>query len=839
MATGNLLPTGSTGNGPAVFAGTQTGAQFCSGNNDGSFGACANAAGNGGTTAVATADFNLDGYTDMVMAGTGNQRQLQVLLTDPLTGILSQVPLTLKSSLPNGGQGVGPVAVTGDFNGDGFPDIASTDGESVAVFLSNGDGTFKEVDSELVTGGEAAGLPYSIYPLSGLSMAVADFDGDGKLDLAVTSNVYGGGFTILHGGGDGHFTGWNVTGFSNPAPPLSYSITAADINGDGKPDVVVADKTAGTVTVYLAPDFVQYPLIQYSIAAPTAITAADFNNDGIPDLAVTGSGPNGGGMVTILMGHPTLGVSLAPITGVVYQGQNGVTSATVTNGGANGVTGTFSVTLGGGLFGVSGNGWNCGGGSVCNQNVTLAAGASLQPAALGFTPGAGAGTATAALRFNGVLKDTASIAIQPLPFPITVNAVPQSTAFYGRQADATYLFTANNSGVSAFPGPFTLTNSAPAGFTAVSMGGPGWACVAATTTCTRSDSMPALSGFPPVTLVMSAPASAGASVTDSVTLANSSWAIGSGSTVAFTASPLLTFSVATTSPVYSQGQKNVTFTLNVKNTGSSGTQGPITVQNNPGTGLIPVSLAGSGWICTAAGLCTNNQSISPGFSLSSLQFTANVSGTAGSTVTESAGLHYLSTDGLKTAFSSSAGATAAVNQANLVMRVSHTGAFVPAARPPGHRGAKCRHDTSYATVTVTDTLPPTVTATNIAGAGWTCTLSPLSCTRADPLSPAFSYPPISVSVVLSANPLLSLTDTATLSGVGPTPFSVSETAALGALTQVTLAAPSPAAQTVGQPVTFTVNVTPQGSYNIPTGSVVFLDNEKVLGERLSRIKRVR
>ena len=72
------------------------------------------------------------------------------------------------------------------------------------------------------------------------------------------------------------------------------------------------------------------------------------------------------------------------------------------------------------------------------------------------------------------------------------------------------------------------------------------------------------------------------------------------------------------------------------------------------------------------------------------------------------------------------------------------------------------------TVTMTDTLPASFTPTAISGTNWTCTLSPLACTRSDSLAAAASYPAISVTVNVASNAPGSVTNTATVSGGGET-----------------------------------------------------------------------
>jgi hypothetical protein len=135
---------------------------------------------------LVTADFNLDGKPDLAITNFP-QNTITVLLGSGTGGFTeaSESPFSA-GSLPSG------IAV-GDFNGDGFPDLVTTNSgaNTISVFLGSGTGTFTREGTPIAVG------------TSPNQISVADFNGDGKQDLAVANA--GGGVTVLLGNGIGGF----------------------------------------------------------------------------------------------------------------------------------------------------------------------------------------------------------------------------------------------------------------------------------------------------------------------------------------------------------------------------------------------------------------------------------------------------------------------------------------------------------------------------------------------------------------------------------------------------------------------------------------------------------
>ena len=256
----------------------------------------------GGASQVWVGDLNGDGIPDLVMNGD----------QDP--SVASSGGNVIDVLLGNGdgtfqpqqtyAAGVNPNSfVVADLNGDGKPDIAAANygnhsyiDNTISVLLNNGDGTFQ---------------PEQIYPVGPypIQIAAADLNNDGKVDL-ITANIGGDPYgltpgaprgntiSILYGNGDGTFQPQQTIAVGNSP----YWVSVGDLNGDGKPDVVVADAYDNTVSVLLNNGGGTFlPQQTFSTGLyPTSVAIADLNGDGQPDLVTANEHD---GTISVLQGN--------------------------------------------------------------------------------------------------------------------------------------------------------------------------------------------------------------------------------------------------------------------------------------------------------------------------------------------------------------------------------------------------------------------------------------------------------------------------------------------------------------------------------------------------------
>jgi autotransporter-associated beta strand protein len=345
----------------AGSVGFTTGVSILLGNGDGTFKPAQNLILSIAPRFLVAADVNGDGLPDLigsnfigVPSGLSHGPDLFVMLGNGDGTFKAPKFYSLSAISPKGTSqsAGGPVAV-GDLNGDGHPDliVAGKYSSTVTVLLGNGDGTFKPPQS-FSTGTVAGSLP-GTYPdsialadvngdghmdvltgdynyssntygnvsvLLGIgtgtfqpvqlvktplgrqnSIALADINGDGRMDLISANSQYDI-VTVMLGNGDGTFKFSSNLNFANPQE--TDFVTLADVNGDGRPDLIACQRFTGVLSILFGNGDGTFKAPQNFALGEflNSVTVADINGDGSPDLvAVRSTFTYSGGFVTVLL----------------------------------------------------------------------------------------------------------------------------------------------------------------------------------------------------------------------------------------------------------------------------------------------------------------------------------------------------------------------------------------------------------------------------------------------------------------------------------------------------------------------------------------------------------
>ena len=295
-----------------------------------------------GATSVAVADLNGDGKPDVIV-GTGSNTAGSVGV------LLGMGNGHFQAEVDYGSGGLSPLSVAVANLGNGQFDVvvgnewadSTLSSSNVGVLVGKGDGTFPTPAVVYGTGG--------FFPES---IALADVNGDSKPDMVVANSSVGatsglGNVGVLLGNGDGTFQ--TAAAYSSGGYGGS-SVATADVNGDGTPDIVVANcsGTSGDCTFPINGDigvlvgngdgtFQTAVTFGSGGNTPFAVAVADVNGDGKPDLVaancISGTCGAGEGLVGVLL-NTTLTATATALTSSANPsnpGQSVTFTATVTD----------------------------------------------------------------------------------------------------------------------------------------------------------------------------------------------------------------------------------------------------------------------------------------------------------------------------------------------------------------------------------------------------------------------------------------------------------------------------------------------------------------------------
>ena len=228
---------------------------------------------------IQVADLNKDGNPDLLvlLIVAGYRSQLYVSLGDGNGSFRAPIAVDTFGDDPG-------AYTTGDFNNDSLLDVAIAGANGLQILLGNGDGTFRRGPSQFLG-------------IGGGQLLSADLRGNGKTDLILvtafsSAQVFPGecrygGVAVFLGNGDGTFA---VNGSFYSVGQYTYGAVIADMNGDHRPDIVVANQLGASYSVLLNAGAGKFaPAVNYRSPEPVAgnFVVGDLNGDGRPDLTIS------------------------------------------------------------------------------------------------------------------------------------------------------------------------------------------------------------------------------------------------------------------------------------------------------------------------------------------------------------------------------------------------------------------------------------------------------------------------------------------------------------------------------------------------------------------------
>jgi uncharacterized repeat protein (TIGR01451 family) len=451
------------------------------------------------------------------------------------------------------------------------------------------------------------------------------------------------------------------------------------------------------------------------------------------------------------------------------------------------------------------------GSTILNTSINIANYVSTPDGKVyvGFTGGTGASTDN---------HDIRSWSFSNLP-DLAISKTHTGNFFQG-QTNAQYQIVISNIGDLATLGAVVTQDSLPPSLTPVSATGTGWTCTSSGNfQCTRSDALSPGQSYPAIILTVNVATDAPPQISNIATVNGGGGLINNsaGDLVQVDGRPDLTIT-KTHSGDFIQGQQG-SYTLAVRNIGRGASSNPVVVTDAVPTGLTPVSASGSGWTCDPVSgqtlTCRRSDSLASNGTHPLITVVVVPGASAPASVTNTATV--AGGGDINPNNNTGSDPTGIRTPPDLTITKSHTGNFMQGQSSAAYSitVSNIGGTPTVGLVSITDNIPVGLSPISASGTGWTCSFvgKALNCTRSDSLNSGASYPPIALTVAVTADAPGTIANIATVAGgseLNTTNNSATDATTVNAAPDLTIAKTHSGSFIQGQSGTYTITVSNLG-----------------------------